>query len=256
MRALNPHVGTWLELPNGDRLGVRRRDGRWRDGDRRPGALAARDGRLLSARPTGRSSCSRSSRPAAARWRPAAWLRGQGARIVELTPARARSRYRVARGRRDGRRRLGRPRLPRRGRARGPRRRASAPSRSSSPTGPCSGCARSTTCSAAASVAAARPGRPARCATRCGWASFQLLFLDGVPDHAAVEQTVELVKAESPRAHGFANAVMRRVAREGRAARRRDRRRRRPRAPRSRTRTRTGSRGCGGTSSAPTRRAR
>ena len=48
--------------------------------------------------------------------------------------------------------------------------------------------------------------------------TFQLLFLDGVPDHAAVEQTVELVKSDSPRAAGFANAVMRRVAREGRAA--------------------------------------
>ena len=48
--------------------------------------------------------------------------------------------------------------------------------------------------------------------------AFQLIYAGGVPDHAAVEQTVELVKAESPRAHGFANAVMRRVAREGRAA--------------------------------------
>ena len=47
--------------------------------------------------------------------------------------------------------------------------------------------------------------------------AFQVLFL-AVPDHAAVEQTVELVKADSPRASGFANAVMRRVAREGRAA--------------------------------------
>jgi 16S rRNA (cytosine967-C5)-methyltransferase len=45
---------------------------------------------------------------------------------------------------------------------------------------------------------------------------FQLLFLDGVPDHAAVEQTVELAKEVQPRAHGFVNAVMRRVAREGR----------------------------------------
>ena len=48
--------------------------------------------------------------------------------------------------------------------------------------------------------------------------AFQILYLDGVPDHAAVEQTVELVKRESSRAQGFANAVMRRVAREGRAA--------------------------------------
>ena len=48
--------------------------------------------------------------------------------------------------------------------------------------------------------------------------AYQLLYMDGVPDHAAVEQTVELVKAEQPRASGFANAIMRRVAREGRAA--------------------------------------
>jgi 16S rRNA (cytosine967-C5)-methyltransferase len=48
--------------------------------------------------------------------------------------------------------------------------------------------------------------------------AYQLLYMDGVPDHAAVEQTVELVKSEQPRASGFANAVMRRVAREGRGA--------------------------------------
>ena len=48
--------------------------------------------------------------------------------------------------------------------------------------------------------------------------AYQVLYLDGVPDHAAVEQAVELVKAEQPRASGFANAVMRRVAGEGRAA--------------------------------------
>jgi 16S rRNA (cytosine967-C5)-methyltransferase len=42
----------------------------------------------------------------------------------------------------------------------------------------------------------------------------QVVWLDGVPDRAAVDQTVELVKAASPRAAGFANAVMRRAARE------------------------------------------
>jgi 16S rRNA (cytosine967-C5)-methyltransferase len=42
----------------------------------------------------------------------------------------------------------------------------------------------------------------------------QLVWLDGVPDRAAVDQTVEQVKALSPRAAGFANAVMRRAARE------------------------------------------
>jgi 16S rRNA (cytosine967-C5)-methyltransferase len=44
----------------------------------------------------------------------------------------------------------------------------------------------------------------------------QVVWLDGVPDRAAVDQTVELVKAAAPRAGGFANAVMRRAAREAR----------------------------------------
>ena len=45
----------------------------------------------------------------------------------------------------------------------------------------------------------------------------QLLFLDAIPDRAAVEQTVELAReAAGERVSGFANAVMRRAAREGR----------------------------------------
>ncbi len=43
---------------------------------------------------------------------------------------------------------------------------------------------------------------------------FQLLYLGGVPDHAAVEQTVELAKLERGGGHRFANAVMRRATRE------------------------------------------
>jgi 16S rRNA (cytosine967-C5)-methyltransferase len=46
----------------------------------------------------------------------------------------------------------------------------------------------------------------------------QLVWLDGVPHRAAVDQTVELVKAAVPRAGGFANAVMRRATREARDA--------------------------------------
>ena len=42
----------------------------------------------------------------------------------------------------------------------------------------------------------------------------QIVWLDGVPDRAAVDQTVELAKEASFRAGGFANAVMRRAARE------------------------------------------
>lgn len=45
---------------------------------------------------------------------------------------------------------------------------------------------------------------------------FQLLFLRSVPDHAAVEQTVELAKLERGSGHRFANAVMRRATREAR----------------------------------------
>ena len=46
--------------------------------------------------------------------------------------------------------------------------------------------------------------------------ALQLLFLDSVPDRAAVEQTVELAReAAGERATGFVNAVMRRAARDG-----------------------------------------
>jgi 16S rRNA (cytosine967-C5)-methyltransferase len=43
---------------------------------------------------------------------------------------------------------------------------------------------------------------------------FQLLYLDGVPAHAAVGETVELVKRRSPGGAGLVNAVLRRAARE------------------------------------------
>jgi 16S rRNA (cytosine967-C5)-methyltransferase len=44
---------------------------------------------------------------------------------------------------------------------------------------------------------------------------YELLFADGTPDHAAVDQAVELVKrAGAPHAAGFVNAVLRRAGRE------------------------------------------
>jgi methionyl-tRNA formyltransferase len=46
VRALTPHVGTYVELPTGGRLGVRRA-GLAPTGEVEPGELAARDGRLL-----------------------------------------------------------------------------------------------------------------------------------------------------------------------------------------------------------------
>jgi 16S rRNA (cytosine967-C5)-methyltransferase len=45
---------------------------------------------------------------------------------------------------------------------------------------------------------------------------YELLFADGTPDHAAVDQAVELVKAaRAAHASGLVNAVLRRAAREG-----------------------------------------
>lgn len=44
---------------------------------------------------------------------------------------------------------------------------------------------------------------------------FQLLFMDGIPDHAAVDETVELTKRESRGGAGFVNAVLRRGAQRG-----------------------------------------
>lgn len=44
---------------------------------------------------------------------------------------------------------------------------------------------------------------------------FQLLFLDSVPDHAAVGESVELAKASSPGGARLVNAVLRRAARDG-----------------------------------------
>jgi 16S rRNA (cytosine967-C5)-methyltransferase len=46
---------------------------------------------------------------------------------------------------------------------------------------------------------------------------FQLLYMGGVPDHAAVAESVELVKPASPGGSRLVNAVLRRAAREGSA---------------------------------------
>lgn len=48
-------------------------------------------------------------------------------------------------------------------------------------------------------------------------AAFQILFLDRVPAHAAVDDAVALLAAKGPRVQGFANAVLRKVATQGRA---------------------------------------
>ena len=45
----------------------------------------------------------------------------------------------------------------------------------------------------------------------------QLLLLDGVAEHAAVDESVRLAKHDAPRAAGLVNAVMRRATRDGAA---------------------------------------
>ena len=57
-----------------------------------------------------------------------------------------------------------------------------------------------------------RPGPPVIAALRLG--VFELLFSDGTPDHAVVDQTVSLVKLSAPHAAGFVNALLRRTLRE------------------------------------------
>ena len=56
---------------------------------------------------------------------------------------------------------------------------------------------------------------PTRTALRLGL--FQLLFLDGVAEYAAVTESVELARAAQSGGHGLVNAVRRRATREGRA---------------------------------------
>ena len=118
-----------------------------------------------------------------------------------------------------------------------------------SPTAPCSGGRRSIT-----SRRALEPRRPSAwtpavlAALRLGL--FQLLFLGGIADHAAVDESVELVKRSSRGGAGLVNAVLRRAAREGAGcslAELHDRHRRRRR--RSCTRSRSGWPSCGGPSS-------
>jgi 16S rRNA (cytosine967-C5)-methyltransferase len=46
---------------------------------------------------------------------------------------------------------------------------------------------------------------------------YQLLYLDGVADHAAVDGSVELVKRDRPQAAGLVNAVLRKAATQGHA---------------------------------------
>lgn len=57
-----------------------------------------------------------------------------------------------------------------------------------------------------------KPSVKVRTALRMG--AYQILYMDRVPDRAAVNETVALLKTEQPSAAGFANAVLRRLSSE------------------------------------------
>jgi methionyl-tRNA formyltransferase len=78
VRALHPHIGAWLELPNGERLGVQRAAAVPEDGAGPAGELAEQDGRLLFGTSAGALELIQ-VQPAGGRAMDAgAWLRGHG----------------------------------------------------------------------------------------------------------------------------------------------------------------------------------
>ncbi|MEA2493375.1 MAG: methionyl-tRNA formyltransferase [Thermoleophilaceae bacterium] len=80
VRALNPHVGTWIELPGGERLGVR--SARPADDSAAPAQLVAVDGRLLWGCAGGALELLVVQPPGGRAMGAADFLRGHGARFV------------------------------------------------------------------------------------------------------------------------------------------------------------------------------
>ena len=258
MRALTPHIGAHVAArrrhaarrerraraatgdgpPEGERLvrragpGARVRRGRARAARRCSRRAAADERRGLPARPPELAACRRPRARAGCRRRArarCAWSAGCSSRAPTPT---ARSR----------------PRRPGSSRATGR-------SRWRSPTGPCSGARRSTT---SPRRLTGRPlerlDPPVLAALRLGL--FELLFLGGVADHAAVNESVELVKQLEPRGRRARQrgAATGGAGGPGRCSRRSTTPRRRAR--RCSTRCRSGWPSSGGASSAPRRRER
>lgn len=80
VRALNPHIGTWIELHGGDRLGVRR--AQVANGSAAPGELVGVDGQLLWGCAGGAIELLVVQPPGGRAMDAADFLRGQGARYV------------------------------------------------------------------------------------------------------------------------------------------------------------------------------
>jgi methionyl-tRNA formyltransferase len=83
VRALNPHVGTWIDLPGDERLTVRRAVAGRGENDPVPvGGLAAPDGRLLYGVSDGAVELLEVQPPGGRSMPAADWLRGAGQRLV------------------------------------------------------------------------------------------------------------------------------------------------------------------------------
>jgi methionyl-tRNA formyltransferase len=80
VRALTPHIGVYVDLSNGERLGVVRAALATGD-DLPPGRLAARDGRLLLGASSGALELIEVHPPGRRPMEAAAWLRGHGAEL-------------------------------------------------------------------------------------------------------------------------------------------------------------------------------
>ena len=80
VRALNPHVGTWIDVPGGDRLGVRR--AQVAAGSAAPGELVGVDGQLLWGSAGGAIQLLVVQPPGGRAMDAADFLRGNGARYV------------------------------------------------------------------------------------------------------------------------------------------------------------------------------
>jgi methionyl-tRNA formyltransferase len=80
VRALSPHVGAWLELPGGERLGVLR--ARAVTGDVEPGTLQAGDGALRFGAADGALELLEVKPPGGRAMEAAAWLRGHGSGLA------------------------------------------------------------------------------------------------------------------------------------------------------------------------------
>jgi methionyl-tRNA formyltransferase len=81
VRALTPHIGTYVELANGERLGVRRASLAAGVDDLAPGELAARDSTLLYGAAQGALELVEVHPPGRKPMAAAAWLRGHGGRV-------------------------------------------------------------------------------------------------------------------------------------------------------------------------------